>query len=251
MEVEKNDYLRERKKNKTDIKINSQKDFMILNTIQSNLKDDYRKSFNFSKTNITNNNKLNTIERKDSPIKIINHKRRIDFINNDNKNPNKVLVKNFYDGMINFSLGNKKDLKKCSVKKIYIPLPIKKKLIKPCKKNIEKHSIKNTINVTKNKNSIQENFCNRNNKVAKYFLSETIQKNISMTFDNKNKASLFNGHVLNFKKNSRDILKSYLVFSEKETIKEQKFQELKFRRRMCNFGKTFEKLSKPLFKAVS
>ena len=251
MEILSSKHSRDRKKNKTEINRSLKTDFFIFNTQQNIRSNDYRKTLSISKMNLTNNNKMNSIEKSESPIKIKSNQAFVDYINSNITNSNKILVKKFYDNMINFSLGSQKELKKCSVKRIYTPLPIRKKLIKSINRNFETPSLKQLTDFPKNKIPIQENFCNRNNKVAKYFLSETIQKNKSMTFNNKNKISLFNEHILNFKKNPRDILKEYLAFSDKETIKEQKFQELKFRRRMCNYGKTFEKLNKPLFKAVS
>ena len=250
MEILSSKHSRDRKKNKTEINRSLKSDFFIFNNQQNTRNNNYRKTLSISKMNLTNN-KMNTIEKSESPIKIKNNQAFVDYLNTNRTNSNKILVKKFYDNMINFSLGSQKELKKCSVKKIYTALPIRKKLIKSIKRNFETPSLKQLINFPKNKIHIQENFCNRNNKVAKYFLSETIQKNKSMTFNNKNKVSLFNEHVLNFKKSTRDVLKEYLFFSEKETMKEHKFQELKFRRRMCNFGKTFEKLNKPLFKAFS
>ena len=245
MEIEGKKFIRERQKNKTEIKRNFKIDFLTSSTIQNDTLD-LRKSLNTRMFK-----RMNTMGKNDSPIKIISNNHYIDYINNNPKNANKILIRKFYDSMINFSLGNLKDLKKCSVNRIISPLPIKQKILKSSMRTLEIPSIQKPINFSVNKNSADEIFSNKNNKVAKYFLSETIQKNKSMTINNKNKVSLFNEQVLNFKKNSRDMIKGYLLFCEKESIKEHKFQALKFKRRMCNFGKTFERLNKPLFKSIS
>lgn len=230
----------------------------------------------FGKRNLTeieqnnNNDLLNSEFIKNAPNKIKNKVNRIKsesnpkknkiikskpFNNINKKDETKKLINNFYNNVIISSCKNKKELKIFSLKKIFNPYPLNKKLVIGLKnKKYETPSPKKGISLLNNNNNeiyFTEKFYNKSNKYMNFFLSEEIKKNKTMSLNNKNKIAIFNKFLLKKKSKPNDIFTNYLIFSEKEAIKEKKNQELKLRRKMCKFGKIFERLNKPIFNVIS